>query len=1205
MQKPIIGGKLPSNFFKILLYLILFFLFFQITVTTSFAQSTPESVIPIGDGPYALDVTADGKSAIVSLLFPATDDDPNLFWVDLENDVVTDEFRFGRRLFRIGAVDPALLKTGNGSGAPVVMVNGDLDKLTVAELTTGNEIARVPTGQNPSNVEVVQSAGSALIGNTTNLAVVTNGTGGSLSFIDLDSLSLIDGVEVGDDPRATGTVPNGRYILVVLRAENAVAVLDLGSSGYPEIARVEVGQDPTDIEISDDGKFAVVANLTNNTVSIVDISNPANPRVVRDPKTNSLQFPVGVQPTSVAITPDSTTAFIANAGSNWVTAVDLIQPAVSGILRIQRPESSIASASAAVEVTPDGENLVVAESGNSASLLVYSIETLELEPLPRTEVPDEPGATIFLDRVQGESCGFYTAGLTLQEGAEEGFWGMEVLTTAGNRLLEGGINLGGAFDADARNPGYGAFRIANDNNENQIVSIRIEATALPTEGFLPENLGLSVQIVKGRGDREPVTELVTGSNVIELEAELPPDFYAVRIKSLPGSPRGTFLMPMTTKFVDRAGGGFQGGANVGGFITRRESGGSTTAFAGFCLSESQKVIIRTEAGTTRGPSGAGNLVLTVKNRQKEVVQVVSNSTPPPPPVEPPPPPSMDGIRPDLYVDASARSGGNGSSSRPFRSITEAVGKAARRGDVILVRPGTYSPSKTGEVLPIGSPGAGLNRIPENVLLIGSGAEFTIIDAESGLRNGSPVNAMGVGSDNVRIAGFTVRGSSAVGIFVLNADHVQIDSNFFVGNGRFAVGASDTRGFMLNDNVARANNETGFSLANAQKISVSSPPAGCPSSFGACIIRNIANEHARDGFLMTTGGDYHVLSNTAMNNGISGIEVNNRNNLRPLNSIVRDNLTANNGGVLFPFSGTGILITEFAHADELSGNQAENNRPGGIAVFEDSTATLVEANMIRNSKQNGLIVQKRSTVDIISGNQVSNSGLAGIFVENFAIVETISNNAVNGNGTCSDCTAAKGGLAILGNSMVGTIHDNSFDRNSLGMQIANSSGAESITDSTFDANDSGGILVREGSTIPDFRHNQVRNNRGPVSVAIDDSTGQIMQCDISSLEGRGLSLFKASDVSVQDSTVSDAPLGGIAVYDGSRLTLDSVDVLNNGDTGVLASGDGSTATVQDSAVKGNQGYGLNAQNGATISCSGSTEVSDNAQGPTLGNVEGCN
>jgi len=68
---------------------------------------------------------------------------------------------------------------------------------------------------------------------------------------------------------------------------------------------------------------------------------------------------------------------------------------------------------------------------------------------------------------------------------------------------------------------------------------------------------------------------------------------------------------------------------------------------------------------------------------------------------------------------------------------------------------------------------------------------------------------------------------------------------------------------------------------------------------------------------------------------------------------------------------------------------------------------------------------------------------------------------------------------------------------------------------------------------------------------------------------------------------------------------SVDVMNNGGAGVLASGEGSTATVQDSAVKGNQGYGLNAQNGATVSCTGSTEVSGNAQGQTLGNVEGCN
>jgi hypothetical protein len=394
------------------------------------------------------------------------------------------------------------------------------------------------------------------------------------------------------------------------------------------------------------------------------------------------------------------------------------------------------------------------------------------------------------------------------------------------------------------------------------------------------------------------------------------------------------------------------------------------------------------------------------------------------------------------------------------------------------------------------------------------------------------------------------------------------------------------------------------VANAQKITVSSPPAGCPSAFGACIIDNIANEHARDGFLMTTGGDYYVASNAAFNNGISGIEVNNRNNLRPLNSVVRDNLTSNNGGVLFPFAGTGILITEFAHASVLSGNQADNNRPGGIAVFEDSTADLVQNNVIRNSKQNALIIQKRSAVDTVSGNQVINSGLSGIFIENSSAVDTIANNIVNDNGTCTECTAAKGGLAILGDSAVRLVENNNFDRNSLGMQIANASAANTIRNSAFDANSSGGILIRQGSSIGDFSFNTVRNNGGPTSVSIDDSTANFNQCEISSTDGAGVSVYSGSTLTVENSTVANSPMEGFAVFDGSTLTLRSVDVLDNGESGVLTTGAGTTASLEDSEVRGNQGYGLNAQNDSTITCSGSTVVAGNSPGQTLGNVQGC-
>lgn len=1185
------------------------------------AQSVPDAVIPIGDGPYAMDLTADGRFAVISLLFPPEDDDPNVIRVDLQSEVVVETYRFGRRLIRLATADPALLAGANSAAIPAVMVNGDVDRLTVVDLNTGDEIDQVPSGQNPSNVEIVQTGGPALIGNARNLAIMTNGTGGSLSFIDLDRLISIGEAEVGDDPRDVGIEPGGRYLYVVLRRDQAVAVLDLQAlnnstiqaMGNPikikadpspsEVSRVAVGKDPATIQISPDGSLAIVANLTNNTISILDITNPRSPTIVRDPKTNSLQFPVGVQPSSIAISPDNTRAFVANAGSNWITVVDLVKPEVSGIVKIQRPGAAVASSAAAVQVSIDGSQLIVAEGGNAANLLVYTIEGLDLEPLPEVDIPDEPGTTTFLDRADDEACGFYSASINLQEGADEGTWGMEVLTTAGNRLLEGGLNLGGAFEEDARNPGFGAFNIANKGNENQMVSITIDATALPTEGFSPQNLGVSVQILDA--GRNPVTEEVQGSDRIELDAELEPGFYIVRIKSVPGSPRGTFLMGLLTQFVDRSGGGFQGGANVGGFITRRESGNSTTAFAGFCLSQSQDVVIRTEAQTTRGPRGSGPLILTVRDRQKEAVQVVSNSRPNPPPPDPPPAPSLEGLRVDLYVDDDAGPNGNGSSSRPFRSITEAVGRAAGRGDVILVRPGTYSPSLTGEVLPIGSRGPGLNAIPQGATLIGSGASVTIIDAENGLRAGSPVNAMGVGSSDVRIAGFTVRGSSAVGLFVLNADHVQIDHNYFEGNGRFGVGAQGTGGLTISDNVAVANNETGISVAATRKISVSGPATGCPSAFGACIIRNIANGHARDGILLTTGGDYHILDNTALNNGIAGIEANNRNNVAPLNSTVRGNLTANNGGILFPFAGNGILITEFAHADVLSDNQADNNRPGGIAVFEDSSATLVQSNIISNSKQNGLVVQKRSAVQTISQNQVVNSGLSGIFIDNSSSVDTIANNLVNDNGTCTECTAAKGGLAILGGSTVGSVHMNSFDNNSLGMQIATNSLAESITDSSFDQNTTGGVLVRAGSGIPNFSSNSVLGNGGLSAISIDDSNGMISQTEISSTEGTGVSVYAGSDLVVEDSIVSESPLDGFAVYEGSQLMLKSVDVLDNGSAGVLTAGAGTAASVADSEVRGNQGYGLNAQGESSITCSGSTVVSGNSPDQTLGNVQGCN
>ena len=94
------------------------------------------------------------------------------------------------------------------------------------------------------------------------------------------------------------------------------------------------------------------------------------------------------------------------------------------------------------------------------------------------------------------------------------------------------------------------------------------------------------------------------------------------------------------------------------------------------------------------------------------------------------------------------------------SFTQAL-QAARAGDVILLNPGVYSPTHTGEVLPL--------RIPAGVAVAGAGQEVSIIDGE-GLFEPSfnPIRAdlsVVVLDDGATLDGVTVTNGGGHGIGV--------------------------------------------------------------------------------------------------------------------------------------------------------------------------------------------------------------------------------------------------------------------------------------------------------------------------------------------------------------------------------------------------------------------------------------------------------
>ena len=234
---------------------------------------------------------------------------------------------------------------------------------------------------------------------------------------------------------------------------------------------------------------------------------------------------------------------------------------------------------------------------------------------------DEPGGSVALGVTPGLPCpGFYV--LTIGDGPETGIqpgsYGAELLLLSpGSRVLAGGLNFGGQMDASA--PGYAAFTIANPANENQRVDINLT-------GFraMAGNPAIRLQVTLER--RLPTQQTIVSQTVTVGQnspyvssTTVSPGFYVATVAPLDplAGADGIFGMSLLSNYVDRPGGGFQGGVVVGGYHDPVAS--ATSGFAGFCLADAHTVQMRTEGKPTRGPAGAGDLRVAVANASGSVV----------------------------------------------------------------------------------------------------------------------------------------------------------------------------------------------------------------------------------------------------------------------------------------------------------------------------------------------------------------------------------------------------------------------------------------------------------------------------------------------------------------------------------------------------------------------------------------------------------
>lgn len=244
---------------------------------------------------------------------------------------------------------------------------------------------------------------------------------------------------------------------------------------------------------------------------------------------------------------------------------------------------------------------------------------------------DEPnftGLTLPTPNPANANCpaGFFVATVTdgPLAGIRNGSWGMELLLNdPGTRLLQGGLNFGGLIDLSQ--VGFAGFNFTNAAVEQQRLNLSLTGST-----FANTDLPVRVKILRNPAPNvtETVIEFVgqLSPSVPSLaNLTVPPGFYVATVESnglfgaAPGGPPdGQVFFGLTTTFLDRPGGGFQGGVVVGGYHALHPGGG-VSGFGGFCISTAHSASARVVSAPTYGAGGAGDLRLRLLDAQNRVI----------------------------------------------------------------------------------------------------------------------------------------------------------------------------------------------------------------------------------------------------------------------------------------------------------------------------------------------------------------------------------------------------------------------------------------------------------------------------------------------------------------------------------------------------------------------------------------------------------
>jgi YVTN family beta-propeller protein len=192
-------------------------------------------------------------------------------------------------LIRVGPVPKYLEVTPDDR--MLVVANWCGFDVSIVDLASGTEIARVPVGRHPRGVAISPDSATAYVAvmGSTRLAVI------DLAGFEVD---YIEGV--GRSPRHLVISPDGSTLYATINGEGRIAKLDLATGEV--VATVATGSAPRSMDISDDGSALYVVNYNSNTMSKVRTADMVEVE----------EHPTGHHPIGITYDPAARQVWVAN-----------------------------------------------------------------------------------------------------------------------------------------------------------------------------------------------------------------------------------------------------------------------------------------------------------------------------------------------------------------------------------------------------------------------------------------------------------------------------------------------------------------------------------------------------------------------------------------------------------------------------------------------------------------------------------------------------------------------------------------------------------------------------------------------------------------------------------------------------------------------------------------------------------------------------